>query len=135
MTNHHDATGPLNLDDGGTLYIPLDACGKPAKEPDDAPDVSELMDALSSSTSGAAGTTPRVTLFGDAIDGETTREVTRAVRGWFTARDADTDVRRPWRPYLLLADTCPGLDVTFRTQADCETFIRDVLIGQDSRER
>ncbi|MBA8827902.1 hypothetical protein FHX42_005309 [Saccharopolyspora lacisalsi] len=132
MTDHHDATAPLDPGDGGTLYIPLDACGNPAKEPEDSPDVSELVDALSSSVPDAAGTAPRVALFGDAIDGETTREVDRAVRGWFAARDEHTDVRWPWRPYLQLADQSPGLGMTFRTREECDAFIRDSLTGTNA---
>lgn len=52
-------------------------------------------------------------------------------RGWFSDRDADAPYAKyPWRPYLQLDGMCLSLDNWFRTEEECDAFLRTDVIGQ-----
>jgi hypothetical protein len=54
--------------------------------------------------------------------------------GWFACfergEDASLNPDYPWRPVLDLNGHMPGLDVWFKTEAECLDFIRTQVIGQ-----
>jgi hypothetical protein len=54
-------------------------------------------------------------------------------RGWFADYDddQDSDWHGKWRPYLQLDGMCfPLADIGFYSEADCDQFIRDDILGK-----
>ena len=49
---------------------------------------------------------------------------------WYAERDPDPDfASSPWRPVLQCTAFAPSMSVWFETQAQCEQFIRDEILG------
>lgn len=49
--------------------------------------------------------------------------------GWFAEPDPETPAY-PWRPVLQLEGTCaPDFDIWFKTKDECETWIRENVLG------
>jgi hypothetical protein len=53
-------------------------------------------------------------------------------QGWFSDIDPDTaiDDTFRWQACLQLEGWCPTIDVWFDTKEDCDTFIRDEVVGK-----
>lgn len=51
--------------------------------------------------------------------------------GWFSDVDPDDETGYAWQPCIQTdAGSVPSLSVWFATEADCDAFIRDYVLGR-----
>jgi hypothetical protein len=54
-------------------------------------------------------------------------------RGWFA--DQDDENGGMWRPYFQTDGVCAGIELWFDTEAECDQFIDEELVGAERFER